>query len=56
LATDNSDTLPSHAFLVAEIGIDQPTAYPAGKGSAAIYQGGFSSGAGSCRAARNSDE
>lgn len=28
--------MPSHVSLVAEIGIDQPLAYPAGKGSAAI--------------------
>lgn len=36
--TDDSDTLPSHVSLVAEIGIDEPLAYPAGKGSAALLR------------------
>ena len=35
-STDDSGTLPFHASLVAEIDIDQPLAYPVGKGSAAI--------------------
>lgn len=36
LPTDYSGTLFSHASLVAQIGIDQPLAYPASKGSLAI--------------------